>query len=368
MTRPQIVALLVFVALIATLPGSAQSGTWRTTGSLANARSGHGAAVLQNGNVLVVGGFSVSGILGTAEVYNAAFGTWSATGSVNTARYAAPAVTLADGKVLFAGGCTNNCTGTTTSAELYNPSTGTWSFTGSLHVPRYFYTATLLSSGKVLVVGGCNASSCNTVTATAELYDPNAGTWATTGSLSIARDFQTATLLSDGRVLVAGGYGTSGRIAQAEVYNPATGKWSSAGNLNNARAQSTATLLPSGKVLVTGGLDPNGARLSSAELYNPATNSWALTGSLIDKRYDATATLLSSGKVLLAGGSGRPKRAAINLAACELYDPATGTWSSTGGLNVGRTQHKASMLQNGKILAVGGIGSTYLASAELYTP
>jgi hypothetical protein len=219
----------------------------------------------------------------------------------------------------------------------YNPSTGTWSFTGSLHVPCYFYTATLLNSGKVLVVGGCNASSGNTVTATAELYDPNAGTWATAGSLSIAPDFQTATLLSDGRVLVAGGYGTSGTIAQAELYNPATGKWSSAGNLNNARAQSTATLLPSGKVLVAGGLDPNGARLSSAELYNPVTNSWALTGSLIDKRYNATATLLSGAKVLLAGGSGRPKRA-------------------------------ASRLQNGKIPAVGGIGSTYLASAELYTP
>jgi N-acetylneuraminic acid mutarotase len=215
----------------------------------------------------------------------------------------------------------------------------------------------VLSSGIVLVVGGCNASSCNTVTATAELYDPNAGTWATTGSLSIARDFHTATLLSDGRVLVAGGHETSGTIAQAEVYHPATGKWSSAGNLNNARAQSTATLVPSGKVLVAGGLDPNGARLSSAELYNPATNSWALTGSLIDKRYDATATLLSSGKVLLAGGSGRPKRAATNLVTCELYDPATGTWSSTRGLHVGGTQNTVSMLQNGKILALGGIGA-----------
>ena len=335
---------------------------------MANARSGQGSAVLQNGNVLVGGGFSLSGVSGTAEVYNAAFGTWSATGSVNTARYAAPAVTLANGKVLFAGGCTNNCTGITTTAELYNPTTGTWSFSGSLHVPRYFYTATLLSSGKVLVVGGCNASSCNTVTATAELYDPNSGSWTTTGSLSVARDFQTATLLSDGRVLVVGGNGTTGRIAQAEVYNPAAGKWTSAGTLTNARAQATATLLPNGKVLVADGLDRNGPRLASAELYNPATNSWTLTGSLIDKRYDATATLLSTGKVLVAGGSGLHNRAAIKLATCELYNLATGTWTSTGSLNVGRTQHTASMLQNGKILALGGLGSSYLSSAELYTP
>jgi N-acetylneuraminic acid mutarotase len=368
MTGSNRIARLLFVTLLTALPGFAQSGTWSTTGSLANARSGQGAAVLQTGNVLVVGGFSLSGVLGTAEVYNAAFGTWSATGSVNTARYAAPAVTLANGKVLFAGGCTNNCTGVTTSAELYNPTTGTWSFTGSLHVPRYFYTATLLSSGKVLVVGGCNASSCNTVTPTAELYDPTSGTWTTTGSLSIARDFQTATALSDGRVLVVGGYSTAGKVARAEVYNPATGKWTSAGNLNNPRAQGTATLLPNGKVLVVGGLDQNGGRLASAELYNPSTNSWTLTGSLINKRYDATATLLATGKVLLAGGSGLHNRAAIKLAACELYDPATGTWSSTGNLNVGRTQHTASMLQNGKILAVGGLGSSYLSSAELYTP
>ena len=167
---------------------------------------------------------------------------------------------------------------------------------------------------------------------------------------------------------MAGGFGTTAKIAKAEVYNPSTGTWSSAGNLNNARAQGTATLLPNAKVLLAGGLDQNGARLASAELYNPATNSWTLTGSLINKRYDATATLLSTGKVLLAGGSGLHNRAAVKLTACELYDPATGTWSSTGSLNVGRTQHTASMLQNGKILAVGGLDSTYLTSAELYAP
>jgi N-acetylneuraminic acid mutarotase len=110
---------ILWLTFLAALPAFAQSGTWTTTGSLANARSSQGAAVLQNGNVLVVGGFSLSGVLGTAEVYNAAFGTWSATGSVSTARYAAPAVTLANGRVLFAGGCTNNCTATTTTAEPY---------------------------------------------------------------------------------------------------------------------------------------------------------------------------------------------------------------------------------------------------------
>jgi len=179
----------------------------------------------------------------------------SARGRLNTARYAAPAVTLANGNVLFAGGCTNHCAGVTRTAELYNPTTGTWSFPGSLHVPGYFYTATLLTSGKALVVGDCNAFSCATVTARAELYDPTPGLWATTGSLSIARDFQTATPLSDGRVLVAGGFGTTGKLTRAEIYNPATGKWTSAGDLNMARAQNTSTLLPNGRVLVAGGLD-----------------------------------------------------------------------------------------------------------------
>src|SRR5215475_10799323 len=342
-------SLLVFATLVAV----GQSGTWSVTGSMAHARSGQGTAVLQNGNVLVVGGWNLGVVDSTAEIYSSANGTWTGTGSVNLARYGAPVVTLPNGKVLFAGGCVNNCNDITSSAELFDPASGTWSYTGSLHTPRYFYTAVLLKTGKVLVAGGCNAASCNTVTATAELYDPSTGAFSATGSLSVARDYQTATLLANGNVLVAGGFGTSGTLAQAESYNASTGRWASAGNMSTGRSQHTATLLPNGKVLVAGGLSPLGAILASAELFDPASNTWATTGSLANKRYNHTAVLLLTGRVLIAGGTGQLKRASVKLASSELFNPATGTFSATGNLNTGRTQHTATVLSNGKVLAIG---------------
>src|SRR5207302_1098962 len=144
----------------------------------------------------------------------------------------------------------------------------TWSETGSLITARAQHTATLLPNGKVLVTGGTN-NCC--VFASAELYDPAAGSWTATGSLATARDHHTATLLPDGKVLVAGGYGGDGAyLASAELYDPASGTWAATGSLANKRYVHTATLLPNGKVLVAGGHDGNG-HLASAELYEPAT-------------------------------------------------------------------------------------------------
>ena len=110
----------------------------------------------------------------------------------------------------------------------------------------------------------------------------------------------TATLLPNGKVLVAGGY-NSGYLTSAELYDPASGSWSATGSLNTARQAHTATLLPNGKVLVAGG-DNGSGYLTSAELYDPASGSWSATGSLNTARYFHTATLLPNGKVLVAGG------------------------------------------------------------------
>ena len=145
----------------------------------------------------------------------------------------------------------------TASAELYDPAIGTWTATGSLNAARFIHTATLLPNGKVLVAGGFDNVS---VLASAELYDPALGTWTATGSLNTARDAHTASLLPNGMVLVAAGFATGFvSLSSAELYDPAHGTWTVTGSLNIAREVHTASLLPNGMVLVAGGHDDSGA-------------------------------------------------------------------------------------------------------------
>src|SRR5262249_10298285 len=133
-----------------------------------------------------------------------ASGNWSNTGSMNVARYEHTATILANGQVLVSGGA--NDTAILSSAELYNPSTGKWTFTGSMTVPRYGHDAVLLQDGRVLVAGGFPPTCCGTPgLASAELYNPATGTWTATGSMTTGRVDFTLTLLSDGKVLAAGG-------------------------------------------------------------------------------------------------------------------------------------------------------------------
>jgi WD40 repeat protein len=142
-----------------------------------------------------------------------------------------------------------------------------WVTTGSPNVMRWqYHTATLLPNGKVLVAGGAGSDT------SAELYDLASGTWTTTGSPKNARIYHTATLLPNGKVLVVGG-ADAGILATAELYDPATGAWTLTGPLNTARYIHRATLLANGKVLVTGGQGTTGSALASSELY------WAVLGS-----------------------------------------------------------------------------------------
>ena len=244
---------------------------------------------------------------------------------------------------------------------------GTWTETGSLATARYFHTATLLPNGKVLVAGGSNFTSG--ILASAELYDPASGSWTATGSLVTERGGHTATLLPNGKVIVAAGYdGSFNPLASAELYDPESGTWTATGSLANARFSHRAALLPNGKVLVAGGDDGIVRSLASAELYDPESGTWTATGSLATARREHTATLLPGGKVLVAGGRGI---FGGSLASAELYDPASGTWTTTGSLATARDNgHTATLLPSGKVLVAGGqnISSDLLASAELYDP
>jgi N-acetylneuraminic acid mutarotase len=236
--------------------------------------------------------------------------------------------------------------------------------TGSLATARQDHTATLLPNGKVLVAGGYTGGNNGVDLASAELYDPASGAWTATGSLALARSFHSATLLPNGEVLVVGGYS---QISSAELYDPASGTWTATGSLAAGRYGHTATLLPNGKVLVTGGFSgTNFDVLSSAELYDPDSGTWTATASLATARAFHTATLLPDGRVLIAGGD---TTSSGSLASAEMYDPMTGTWSATGNLNAARAHHTATLLPNGKVLVAGGSnGFDNPENAEVYNP
>lgn len=240
---------------------------------------------------------------------------------------------------------------------------GSFSTAGSLINGRYVHSATLLADGRLLVAGGI-AEPTFRASSSAELYDPAANTWSMAGSMATPRYNHAATLLPNGKMLVTGGYDSVTYFSSAELYDPATDRWAPAGNMSVARLYHTATLLRNGKVLVVGGT--YGPDLSaSAELYDPTTNTWSSAGSLGTARYLHTATLLNNGKVLVAAGAtGTPA-----LKSAELYDPATNTWSATGSLATERSNPTANLLPSGKVLLAGGSNALgVVGSAELYDP
>jgi hypothetical protein len=173
--------------------------------------------------------------------------------------------------------------------------------TPSMNEPRAGATATLLPNGKVLITGGAGTST--------ELYDPVTDTFAaSTPSMNTARGGATATLLPNGKVLIAGGSGEAGTLASTELYNPVTNKFAPEAStpvMNVAREYATATLLANGKVLIVGGVTIFGTdagSLGSTELYDANSNTFAASTPSTDGTIFATATLLANGKPLIAGG------------------------------------------------------------------
>jgi Glucodextranase, domain B/IPT/TIG domain/Bacterial Ig-like domain (group 2)/Galactose oxidase, central domain len=359
--------------------GSIQSSTvlsvagFALTGSLNAGRLGHTATLLNNGTVLIVGGYEfVSGqeqALASAELYNPSTGTFTTTGSLNTARGNFTATLLNDGTVLVAGGYDSNFNLTAT-AEIYNPTTGVFTPTANMGSARANHSATLLGNGVVLIAGSFDDSAngyTGAALASAELYNPATGAFTPTGSLLNSLGYLTATLLNDGTVLIVGGespgpYFTNG----CELYNPSTGVFTATGSMVGpvTLTEYTATLLNNGMVLVAGGVNPlNGQLAPTAELYNPSSMTFTLTGNMNFARAVHAASLLNDGMVLIEGGGPGSQTSA------ELYDPLSGTFRVTGSLNAGREQHTSTLLSNGSVLVAGGFGaSSVLTSAELYGP
>ncbi len=336
------------------------------TGSMTRPRGRAGAVRLLDGRVLVVGGATDSSV----DIYDPATGSFSqVTGaSYGFEQYAgfgcadcAPAgVTLASGKVLLPG---------LYWMWTFDPSTGMLAsgpgFDSSYqaHVGR---ALTRLADGRVLVTGGAPERKTPYPSArTAALFGPASGTSGLTGEMADGRLGHTATLLADGRVLVAGGLDRKPLTvhASAELYDPVTGVFTPTGAMAGPRRAHSAHRLPSGKVLVAGGVDAAGAPILVAELYDPSTGTFAPAGQMVVPRRLHRSSELLDGRVLFTGGIDANDAV---TATAEIYDPVTGSFAPVPPMTTARRYHTATTLLSGEVLIAGSWARS--DTAEIFDP
>ncbi len=303
-------------------------------------------------------------------------GSWASTAPLSQARWAAASVLLPDGRVMVVGGTiASSSSSAVASATIFDPATGFWASVTGMLQPRAYAMAVVLADGSVLVAGG---SRDGQPLDTAERYFTDTGTWVAAGRLNLPRTQGTLTLLRDGRVLAAGG-GVEGApgwnsTASAEVFDPSRGVWSVTAPMSVARARHTATLLPDGEVLVAGGATTyhgeTGSVTATAELYDPATGKWRAAAPMSKPRYVHGAALLDDGRVLVAGGWYATSNTDPSHETAEIYDPAANNWTATGLMKAARAEYGLVRLPDGRVLAAGGIDTHYRVhtASELYDP
>ena len=317
-----------------------------------------------------------------AEIYDPASGAWSAAAGMSVPRVCPGSIPLADGRVLVTGGAlvTNTALlerGGTGAAlrmsEVYDPSSNTWSSVGATEIERYCPVGVRLPDGRALLTGGLMWRATDHPMAVADIFDPASGAWVSADAMNDPRVGHKAVLLRDGRVLVIGG-GDRRRghrwnaIASSELYDPATDRWTQTGDMGQRRASPTATLLQDGRVLVAGGLDADTRSLASAEVYDPGTGTWSAVSDMIHRRAFHTAVLLADGTVLVAGGN-VDEESGISYA--EVFDPRSGAWSAVGELDAVRLSHSMVSIPGGRVVVFGGSdtpdGSGH-STSEVYDP
>jgi len=360
------------------------SDLWKPGPDLAGGRRAHGATLLPDGRLLLSGGASNAGATASAELLHAsddtftpgpplpsanagmavavlpgdqllsigrdgthlldgASGAWLSAAPMHAARENAAAVALADGRVVVTGG--RGPARVHGSAEVRERDGG-WDLAASMSEPRELHAAALLPRGLVLVAGGRGASG--DLLSSVEIFDSYGQTWRRAPPLSLARERPAAVRLPDGRVLVAGGTTADGAgTTAAEVFDPATATWRAVPMLR-PRAAPVATVLTSGAVLLTGA---SGGDPPSAERFDPSSDAWTLTSAPLRSRLHHRATLLDDGRVLVTGG----RDGTGPLAAAEIYDPVPGTWSAAPATLEPRTHHLAWPLSDRRVILLGGL-------------
>lgn len=299
------------------------------------------------------------------------------------------AVALHDGRVLICGGTSNaNVGGVLQTAEIYDPIARTFTPTGAMTAARQGHTATVFPDGRVLIVGGSQNIGFRSELASAEIYDLNSGSFRATGSMTTPREGHTATLLRDGRVLIAGGSpnGTT-TTASAEVYDSRTGSFTAIAPMGVPREAHSATLLKNGRVLMAGGGRggmPGGyIAYETGEIFDPVSNTFStLAAHMITDRVGLAASLLDDGRVLLAGGKSSKIHSPFGganlfwlapLDTAEVYDPESSSFRAVGRMQATHYLGVATKLNNGMVLITGGwtaIGGTIggVRTADLFDP
>lgn len=356
--------------------------------ALAAPRRGHTATLLRDGQVLIVGGDGLSRTAGpskdehpTAELFDPTGQVATTALAMATLRESHTATLLPSGKVLLVGGTWD--AGKT--YEIFDPALRTFSVPEELLRARHGgQTATLLPSGAVLIAGGYAQSDSKLAIAEVELFDPRTDVYPETATpMRAPRGHHTATRLRDGRVLVFGGLADSKEKPVAELYGRATDGFTPAGLGNDPsngtssivnRSNHTATRLSTGEVLIAGGTGATTELAGTAILYDPDADRFDGERKMLVSRVHHTATALPSGEVLITGGFIDD---VLTTKLCELYDPRTGEFLETKGpMTTARALHSATLLPSGEVLIVGGTSSVgpvtgeadNIGNAELYNP
>lgn len=341
---------------------NAREGVVSAVRNMTAKRAAHTATLLNNGKVLIAGGFVTNGGgLSSAELFDSTTKIFASAENMTVARASHTATLLPSGKVLISGGYNGNYLN---SAEIYDPATNRFASVGRMVTARSGHVASLLNDGKVLLAGGVGTGW--TFLADAEIFDPQTNTFTATGGMTTARESHTATLLKDGKVLITGGH--KGRRAgiiiytSAEIYNPKSGTFTAADDLTVKRHKHDATLLADGRVLIVGGSDErdgDGA-YRNAEIFNPLNGTFtAVRNNMNSARYklQGTAILLPNGKVLIAGGANR----------AEVFDPTTNSFSfADGDMGTKRLFAAATLLKDGQVLITGGYTDGTIVSANAW--
>lgn len=318
-------------------------------GSMSIDRAAHQATALASGEVLITGGCSGGGcsqVLASTEIYEPATDSFRPGPSMTIRRISHTAIRLNDGRVLIIGGWSDRRP--TSSAEIYDPESGRFVSAGEMTEVRMGPAVALLPDGRVLIAGGETATM--TPVATAEVFDPATDTFSPLPPMQTARGAHVALSLSDGRVLLAGGHRGRGNVlASAEMFDPNSGSFHPVGDMSVPRHKHAAALLSDGTALIVGGSDDrdHDGRYRSTEIFDPSSNTFSPGPEMHHARFklhDAVVAL-PSGAVLAAGGG----------VSAEIFDPSARRFELVNGhLDAAQSFATATPLPSGDVLILGG--------------